>query len=211
MSQIGIQIGQVIERNRALEQLADAMEETERANRTKTEFLANMSHELRTPLNSIIGFSEVVQEEVFGAIGNQRYLDYIGDIHSSGKHLLDLINDILDVSKVEAGAMDLIDEIIDVQAIIHESLRIVKGRADEGGVVLGFDGDAVLPRLSADGLRVKQILLNLLSNAVKFTPAGGSVTVNAGLNGDGDFTISVADTGISIAESEIKDMLEPFT
>ncbi|MDA1090484.1 MAG: PAS domain S-box protein [Proteobacteria bacterium] len=211
MSQIGIQIGQVIERNQAFKQLYQAMEETELANRAKSDFLANMSHELRTPLNSIIGFSEVMREEVFGAIGNERYLEYIGDIHASGQHLLDLINDILDVSKVEAGAMDLVDEIIDLEGIIRESMRIVKGRADIGGVTVGFDGNETLPRLSADGLRVKQIVLNLLSNAVKFTPTGGAVTVNAGLKDDGDLAVSITDTGIGIAEDEINNLFEPFT
>lgn len=211
MDQIGTQVGQVIERNQALEQLARAMEEAEFADRAKTEFLANMSHELRTPLNSIIGFSEVLHEGVFGAIDNPRYVEYLGDINSSGKHLLELINDILDVSKVEAGAMELVEEIIILDDIIRESLRVVRNRAEEGGIDINFVTNDYLPRLNADPLRVKQILLNLLSNSVKFTPPGGEVTVTAGLNGDGGFAISVADTGIGIAEEEIKEILEPFT
>ncbi|MBT3305513.1 MAG: PAS domain S-box protein [Alphaproteobacteria bacterium] len=210
MSQIGTQIGQVIERNRALEQLAAAMEKTELANRAKTEFLANMSHELRTPLNSIIGFSEVVKNEVFGPIGNARYAGYLVDIHSSGKHLLELINDILDVSKVEAGAMDLIEEELDVEDVIWDAVRVVKGRADNGAIALSIEVDRAFPRLRADSTRVKQILLNLLSNALKFTPEGGSVCIGAEMEQDGRMAIAVTDTGIGISQHEQEKVLEPF-
>ena len=200
----------MIERNKALEQLARALEETETANKAKTNFLANMSYELRTPLNSIIGFSEVVRDEIFGALGNPRYLEYMNDIHSSGKHLLSLINDILDVSKVEAGAMELSEEIIDVKEVIRDSIKMIEGRAEEVGVGLVAEIDENLPRLRADSVRVKQILINLLSNSVKFTPGGGTITVEAVLD-EGDMVVSIADTGIGIAEDEIKNMLEPFT
>ena len=211
LSQIGIQLGQVIERNEALEQLADAMEETAKANQAKTEFLANMSHELRTPLNSIIGFSEVVGNETFGPLQNDRYREYMRDIHGSGKHLLKLINDILDVSKVEAGAMELVDEPIDVKEVVADALRLLQGRADDARITLKAEIDDGLPGLRADFVRVKQILLNLLSNAVKFTPLGGSVTLNAHLDDGGNMLISVADTGIGIAEDEIEKMFQPFT
>ncbi|NQV83097.1 MAG: PAS domain S-box protein [Rhodospirillales bacterium] len=210
MSQIGAQIGQVIERNRALEQLADAMEKTELANRAKTEFLANMSHELRTPLNSIIGFCEIVCNEVFGPIDNPRYADYLSDIHSSGKHLLELINDILDVSKVEAGAMALSEDVLEVEEVIWDSVRVVKGRAEESKIALSISVDRTFPRLKADSIRVKQMLLNLLSNAIKFTPKGGSIRVDAKIEPGGCMALAVTDTGIGIAESELQKVLEPF-
>ena len=211
MAQVGVQVGQVIERNEAIEQLAEAMDETELANRAKSQFLANMSHELRTPLNSIIGFSEVVRDGIFGSVGNPRYREYLENIHSSGKHLLDLINDILDVSKVEAGAMALVDEEVNIEEIIASSIRLIEGRAEKGSVTLSTVIPADLPWLLADELRVKQILLNLLSNAVKFTPAGGKITVQAARNDDGTLTISVEDTGIGISEDDIDEMLKPFT
>ena len=211
MAQVGAQIGQVIERNRALEQLAEAMERTELANRAKTEFLANMSHELRTPLNSIIGFSEIVSNEVFGAIGNARYADYLSDIHSSGKHLLALINDILDVSKVEAGAMKLIAEDLNMEEVIRDAVRVVKGRADDGGIDLTISLARPFPHLMADSIRIKQILLNLLSNAIKFTPEKGSVRIEPKIEKDGCMAISVIDTGIGISEHELGKVVEPFT
>jgi len=211
MAQVGAQVGQVIERNQAIEQLAETMEEIEFANRAKSEFLANMSHELRTPLNSIIGFSEVVRDGIFGPVGNPRYQEYLEDIHSSGQHLLDLINDILDISKVEAGAMAPVEEWVNIEEIIASSMRLIEGRAEKGSVTLSTVIPADLPWLLADELRVKQILLNLLSNAVKFTPAGGKITVQAARNDDGTLTISVEDTGIGISEDEIEEMLEPFT
>ena len=211
MGQIGAQIGQVIERNRALEQLATAMERTELANRAKTEFLANMSHELRTPLNSIIGFSEVVMNEIFGSIENERYAGYVSDIHSSGRHLLELINDILDVSKIEAGAMDLVEEDLDVEEVIWESVRVVKGRAESGEIRLSVSIDSTFPRLRADAVRFKQILLNLLSNAIKFTPKGGSVRIEAELEPGGGMALSITDTGIGVSEDELEKVLQPFT
>lgn len=211
MAQVGAQVGQVIERNQAIEQLAETMEEIEFANHAKSEFLANMSHELRTPLNSIIGFSEVVRDGIFGPVGNPRYQEYLEDIHSSGKHLLDLINDILDISKVEAGAMTPVEEWVNIEEIIASSMRLIEGSAEKGDVTLSTVIPADLPWLLADELRVKQILLNLLSNAVKFTPAGGKITVQAAPNDDGTLTISVEDTGIGIPEDEIEEVLKPFT
>ena len=211
MAQIGVQIGQVVERNEALEQLADAMEGMEIASRAKTEFLASMSHELRTPLNSIIGFSEIIKNEVFGAIDNPRYREYMQDIHGSGQHLLELINDILDVSKVEAGAMELVDEHLDIDGAITDAMRVVQGRAEDGQITLSASISVDLPELVADRVRVKQILLNLLSNAVKFTPSGGAVTVSAFIDEDRSMVVSVTDTGHGIAEDEIQEILEPFT
>ena len=211
MAQIGVQMGQVVERNEALEQLAEAMEETEFANRAKSEFLAHMSHELRTPLNSIIGFSEIIRDGIFGPLGNPRYQEYLEDIHSSGRHLLDLINDILDVSKVEAGEMALVEEWVNIEEIIASSIRLIEGRAEKGNVTLSTVIPADLPRLLAEELRSKHILLNLRSKAVKFTPAGGTITAKAGRNDDGTLTISIEDTGIGISEDDIEEVLEPFT
>jgi signal transduction histidine kinase len=211
MSQVGDQIGPVTERNRAFEKLADAMKKTELAKRAKTDFLANMSHELRTPLNSIIGFSEVVLNEVFGPIGNARYEDYLVDIDSLGQHLLELINDILDVSKVEAGAMELMEEDLHVEHVIGDAVRVVKDRAKEVEIDLSDSVGSLYPKIKADFIRVKQILLNLLSNAVKFTPEGGKITVGAYMENDGSMAMFVTDTGIGISENELKKVLEPFT
>jgi len=210
MSLVGDQIGPVIERNWAFDQLADALKKTKLTNRAKTDFLANMSHELRTPLNSIIGFSEVVLKEVFGPIGNARYADYMADIHSSGRHLLALINDILDVSKVEVDSMELVEENLDVEEVIWGVVRVTKGRTKESGLDLSVSVERLFPRIKADSIRIKQILLYLLSNAVKFTPEGGTVTVGAEMETDGRLAIFVTDTGIGISEGELKKVLQPF-
>jgi signal transduction histidine kinase len=185
-----------------------AKEMAEKSNRLKSEFLANMSHELRTPLNAILGFSEMISGEVLGP-GLPRYRDYAGDIHGAGKHLLSLINDILDLSKAEAGKLELHVEPIDLAALIQESARLIQGRATEQKLRISLD-IAALPPLLADRLRVKQILLNLLSNAVKFTPEGGVVSVEAAHDMAGDVAVCVRDTGIGIAPEMIPLAFEPF-
>jgi len=189
--------------------LATAKEQAELANRAKSEFLANMSHELRTPLNAIIGFAEIMRDELSGPIDNPYYKDYMRDIYASANHLLEVINDILDVSKVEAGKIGLQESCFDVDSAIQSALRLVVARADEAGVAIEYEPRAGLPRLYADARRVKQMLLNLLSNAVKFTPAGGRVAVDVRLANDG-LSISVADTGIGIAEDKIPLVFTPF-
>src|SRR5262249_23182126 len=156
-------------------QLAAALADAEAANRAKSSFLALMSHELRTPLNAIIGFSEVLSSELFGPHAVPRYRDYSTDIHGAGKHLLALINDILDLSKYEAGKMDLKCEPFAVGELFRDCQRLIAVRAQESGIDVLLDTPADLPQLDADRRRVKQILLNLLSNAIKFTPAGGHV------------------------------------
>lgn len=191
-------------------QLRSAKEEAELASRAKSDFLANVSHELRTPLNAIIGFSEIIKDQLFGPMGNQRYREYAIDIHDSGTHLLSLINDILDLSKVEAGKFELHEEAIDLQAATKASFRIMRDRAEEAGVNLVLDMPAGLPRLQADPRAVKQIMLNLLSNAVKFTDAGGRVSVRARLLGTGGLRVQVEDTGIGIAEEDIAKAMAPF-
>ena len=191
-------------------ELRDARDQAQHANAAKSEFLAKMSHELRTPLNAIIGFSEMMVTEALGPVGNTRYKDYARDISESGSHLLDLINDILDLSKVEAGKMQLFERDIDLKDAILGAVHFVTGRAREGGIALSAVLGDGLPRLRADKRAMKQILLNLLSNAVKFTPHGGQVTIKAATDRRNRIVISVTDTGIGIPETEIARITQPF-
>jgi signal transduction histidine kinase len=190
--------------------LRAAKEEADLANRTKSEFLANMSHELRTPLNAIIGFSEIIKSELFGPIGFTQYGEYAGDIYDSGTHLLSLINDILDISKIEAGKFELQEECVDVNEAIVVSLRLIRERAEAAGIRIIQSVPQPLPSLNADLRALKQILLNLLSNAVKFTEAGGSVTVRASMDGEGRLVLTVGDTGMGMSEVEQCKALTPF-
>jgi signal transduction histidine kinase len=192
------------------EVLHGARHQAESASRAKSDFLANMSHELRTPLNAILGFSEVLMKEMVGPLGQPRYREYAFDIHESGQHLLALINDILDLSKVEAGRVELVDDVIDVGALVEKAVRLVADRAAQAKVEIRVLAAPDLPRLVADERLVKQALLNLVSNAVKFTPEGGRVDVSLSLAADGSFHLGVRDTGIGIAESDIERVLTPF-
>ncbi len=191
------------------EMLADK-ERAEVADRAKTEFLANTSHELRTPLNAIIGFSEMIRSHTFGPVGNPKYVEYAKDIHESGKHLLALINDILDLSKVEAGKLELSEEAIDLVRLLGDCATLVCQRIDAGGLRLEHDLPPGLPLIRGDARHVKQILLNLLSNAIKFTRPGGRITLAASADGAAGLTITVADTGIGIAAGDIAKALAPF-
>jgi signal transduction histidine kinase len=194
--------------NRMNDELGRLYRQLEAANRHKSEFLANMSHELRTPLNAIIGFSEVLQERMFGEL-NDKQAEYIQDIIGSGRHLLSLINDILDLSKVEAGRMDLELTLFNLPAALENALTLMKERASRHQIALELEVDGRLGEVAGDERKVKQILLNLLSNAVKFTPEGGRVELRAAL-ADGAVDISVHDTGIGIAPEDQEAIFEEF-
>ena len=196
----------VAERTREAE---TAREQAVLANRAKSEFLANMSHELRTPLNAIIGFSEVMRLEVMGPVGNPRYEEYVRAIHDSGAHLLDVINDILDLAKVEVGQFELHREPSDVRAVVLGAVRLITDRAQKAGVDLDCRIGTGIGTAFIDPLRIKQVLLNLLSNAVKFTPEGGRVSVLAECN-PAELVLMVSDTGIGMAAQDLERALQPF-
>jgi len=192
----------------ALAQVEAKSREVEAANRHKSEFLANMSHELRTPLNAIIGFADVLSERMFGAI-NPKQGEYLGDIRASGQHLLSLINDILDLSKVEAGKMELQPSRFSLPDALQSVVMMIRERAAGRGIVLGTDIDPEVGQVEADERKVKQIVLNLLTNAVKFTPPGGQVRLRVSRSGDG-VTVAIADTGVGIAPADQARVFEEF-
>jgi PAS domain S-box-containing protein len=202
-------LSDITERKRMEIALSKAKGEAESANRAKSQFLANMSHELRTPLNAIIGFSEIIKDEVLGAAAD-RYKDYAADIHQSGRHLLQLINDVLDLTKVEAGKYELRESACDLAAVISEVVHLMHDLAQRGGVALEHRTEPGLPALFADARAIRQIVVNLLSNAIKFTPAGGRVEVGATLAADRRFEIAVIDTGIGMSPADIPRALKPF-
>jgi signal transduction histidine kinase len=192
------------------EKMAQARAQAELANRAKSDFLANMSHELRTPLNAIIGFSEAISSELLGPIADKRQLEYIKDIHSSGLLLLSIINDVLDMSKIEAGKLELAPERVTIQPVIREAIRMVSERARARRLYL-------VPAVPSEGISVwgderaiKQIMLNLLSNAVKFSHEGGRVDIRAMLKSDGGVVLEVEDYGIGMAANEVERALQPF-
>jgi signal transduction histidine kinase len=187
-----------------------ALEEAVAAGRSKAEFLAIMSHELRTPLNAILGFSDILRNQVFGPIGKQQYLDYAEDIHQSGTSLLMLINDILNVSRVEAGKFNINNSLIDVAPQVEASMKLVRNAAAENSVTLHAEIAADVPRLRADERLVAQMMINLLSNAVKFSRKGGEIRVRAFIAEHGSYVIEVADDGIGIAQEDITKVLQPF-
>ena len=200
------------EQSRRLAELADkyASEKAraETANRAKSEFLANMSHELRTPLNAIIGFSEMMAHEMFGPLGAKKYNEYSHDINASGQFLLDVINDILDMSKIEAGRIDLDLESVNIKTIVNDAVRLISSRAGESGISIGTK-IGVIRNVAADGRALKQVFINLLANAVKFTPEGGRVTVSA-RERDDTIQVRISDTGIGIPARDIEKLGRPF-
>lgn len=199
----------ISELKRGEQALVRAKAMAERATEAKSQFLANMSHELRTPLNAIIGFSDAVLNGIDGPIGSPRYQSYVEDIHASGMHLLDLINDILDLSKVEAGKLELSIRRVDISGLVAQMAAMVRDRAVAAGLKLVAELAPDLPPLLGDERRLKQIFLNLLSNAIKFTPGNGRVTIRV-QERDGDIVIEVLDTGIGIAAHDIARVMEPF-
>jgi PAS domain S-box-containing protein len=188
----------------------DARRQAERASALKSEFLAKISHEIRTPLNAILGFAEVIMEERFGPIGNERYKDYVKDIHASGGHVMSLVNDLLDLSKIEAGKLDLQFAPIDANLIIQECVALMQPQAANERVIMRLSLAERLPRVVADERSLRQIMLNLMSNAVKFNEPGGQVIVSTGMNDSGQAVIRVRDTGVGMSEGEIATALEPF-
>ena len=199
---------QAIELADLAEKYSEEKNRAEEANQTKSKFLANMSHELRTPLNAIIGFSEIMGSGMFGTLGSDKYSEYCHDILTSGRYLLEVINDILDMSKIEAGRMQLDMEPLDLSRTLQESMRVVSGRADDKNLVLDADIEGTLSMV-ADRRAIKQIMVNLLSNAVKFTPDGGKVVVRSRMRKDA-IHLMIADTGIGIAPQSLTRLGRPF-
>jgi PAS domain S-box-containing protein len=192
------------------QELEDSRQEAERASALKSDFLAKVSHEIRTPLNAILGFAEVIMEQRFGPIGNERYRDYLRDIHSSGAHVMSLVNDLLDLSKIEAGKMELDFVSVDVNRVVTECVAIMQPQANQERVIMRLALAQHLPKIVADERSLRQILLNLLSNAVKFNEPGGQVIIATALTDVGNAVIRIRDTGIGMSEHDIATALEPF-
>ncbi len=200
----------VSQRKNMEEALLLAKQQAEQANRSKSDFLASMSHELRTPMNAILGYSEFIEMQPFGPLGHPKYQEYVQDIHESGRHLLELINDMLDLSKVESGKLSLDEEDVDIAPCAVSALRLVAEQASRKNLVLTSDMAPGLPKVWADPLRLKQIVLNLLANAIKFTPDGGTVNLRGFQGEDGRVTLVVKDSGIGIRAEDLPRVLEPF-
>ncbi len=186
-----------------------ARDEAESTSRAKSQFLANMSHELRTPLNAVIGFSEILNRELFGTLGEERYRDYARLIHESGEHLLNVVNDILDMSKIEAGKFKIVREPFDIASLVGSCVDVMRHAAEKKQIALVAEVAPGLPELTADKRACKQMLLNVMSNAVKFTDAGGAVRVTARAE-DGMVALEVTDNGVGIAEEDLPNLGNPF-
>lgn len=202
---------EITQRKNTEDALLAAKEHAERADAAKTKFVANMSHELRTPLNAIIGFSDVMKNEVFGKIGNERYVDYANDINASGTHLLAIINDILDAAKLDTGEFSISIVDVDVRRLLRECEVMVTDRLTRAGLTLDLKVEETLVTVRADTLRLRQVLLNLLTNAIKFTPRSGRVSVTVERLNSNDIEFTVTDTGRGIANEDIARILKPFT
>jgi signal transduction histidine kinase len=187
-----------------------ARDAAEAGNRAKSVFLANMSHELRTPLNAIIGFSEIMRRQALGPLGNERYTEYVCDIHDSGVHLLEIVNNVLDLSKVEAGRMEIAEDIVSVEPLVRAAVKQIETRASLAEIKLDVAIDGCVVSVKADEMRLKQILINLLSNAVKFTPRNGEVGVAVRRQANGEVAFVVRDTGIGMAPEDIPRIMLPF-
>jgi len=195
---------------RAEEELTQARAQAERASSQKSEFLARVSHEIRTPLNAIIGFSELMIDEKFGPIGNERYRDYLRDINRSGNHVLDLVNDLLDISKIEAGQQEMAYEAVSLNDTLAQVIAMMQPQANRERVIIRSSLASRLPEVVADLRSVRQIAINLLSNAVRYTPAGGQVVVSTVYERDGSVVLRVRDTGVGMSSAELDEALKPF-
>lgn len=200
----------ITHRKQMEESLRLAKDQADAANRAKSTFLANMSHELRTPLNAIIGFSEMMIKETFGALGHDKYKEYLGDVHASATHLLEIINEVLDMSKIEAGRIELDDVEIDMRDLMDSVTRMMASRAFGNNLTLKMDIEDNLPNLYADQRLVRQILINIVTNAVKFSSRGGRIDVAAKKAPDGQLQIIIADQGQGIPKNKIRQAMEPF-
>lgn len=203
-------IRDVTERKNMMRKMQRAKEEADVANRAKSSFLANMSHELRTPLNAIIGFSEMIKNQTFGPVNNPKYEEYMGDIHFSARHLLDIINDVLDMSKIEAGKVNLMESEVNLTEVLQSVTRIMGDRAEAANVTLNVQMDENLPHIMADQRLLRQIMINLIANAVKFSPPGQKVDIHARLQGSKGLVIDVSDAGCGIPEDKLRYVMEPF-
>jgi PAS domain S-box-containing protein len=199
----------ITQRKQAELGLREAKLQSDIANRAKSEFLANMSHELRTPLNSIIGFSEIIKNEVFGPVGQRAYWEYANDIYESGRQLLKNINEILDVSRIEAGERYLNESLIDISSVIESCLGLMSSKIEANKMIVNNNLGSI-PRIIGEELALKQILTNLISNAVKFTPSGGRLTISSEVEPNGQLRVSITDTGIGLDDAEITKALSPF-
>jgi len=203
-------IDDITQRKNAELALQEAKTESDLANRAKSEFLANMSHELRTPLNAIIGFSEIIKNEVFGPVGSKEYYDYANDIYDSGNKLLSVINEILDVSRIEAGERQLNEGVVDIGRVIETCLSLCGPKAEENHLEIENHHTKGSLKIIGENHAIKQMLMNLLSNAIKFTPAGGRITIDTEIDDTGQLRLSVTDTGVGMNDSEVEKALSPF-
>ena len=193
------------------DELRSAKRDAEAHSRSRTEVLANLSHELRTPLNSIIGFAELTAKQSLGPVNITGYIDFANDIKEAGQHLLGMINDILELSKIEAGKSEILEDVLNLKEVVDSSVRVMKLRLKQAELTLQLKLGASLPRLRADERKVKQMILNLLSNAIKFTPAGGDIRLAVSVDEGGDLILEVQDNGIGIAAQDFERALEPFS
>lgn len=192
------------------EKSIELMQEAQAADRAKSEFLGVMSHELRTPLNAVIGFTEIMQKKMFGPLGSEQYIEYVNDINEAGNHLLGIISDVLEFSRAEVGKLTLQEETFRLDDILEQSCRMLRQKAAEHRLRLSLEIAPDPPELRADQRLLRQTFINLIGNAIKFTPPGGAITVSAQPQDDGSYAVTVADTGIGIAEEDLEKVLEPF-
>lgn len=192
------------------QELKEALERVSEVSRAKSDFLANMSHELRTPMNAILGFSDMLAKEALGPMGNPRYRDYAADIYESGQHLLALINELLDLARIEARTLELRDDVVDVGALIRSAIHMCEGLGKESGVTARVAVAVSVPRMRGDELRLSQVFLNLIGNALKFTPTGGRVDVRYGTAADGGIEAVITDTGPGILPEDLERVQTPF-